>query len=934
MPSWTRDLESRLSSLRLSPAREREIIDELSEHLELRYAELRAQGVDEAEAFALVRAELLDDKSLAEFMRPLRQANVPSPPGPVGAPRTQPTTNGRHARISSFFDSVGRDLRHALRGLRRRPAFTLVTVLTLALGVAATTAIFSVVYSVLIKPLSYPNSDELVRIRHTATSGVNLGEVSSSTAPSMYVTYRRENRTFAEIGLWWELGVTITGLGDPERLRALVVADGTLQALGVQPMLGRGFTEAEHGPAAEGPTPVLLSHAYWQRRFGGDEAVLGRQFSMENGPGQVVGVMPRDFRFLASTPQPDIIAAVRLDPAQLILAQFNYHALARLKPGVTPDEARADLERMVPIWLDEWPAGPPNASITREAVASWNLAPVVRPLKEDVVGSIVASTLWVLMAAIGAVLLIACANIANLMLLRTDARRPEFAIRVALGAGFMRIARELFVESLLLGTAGGVLGLVLAYGGLELLLAIGPSDLPRLQEIAVYPPVLAFSMAVSLASTLLFGSITALKYAGHVDSPVLSAARGSSAGRERNRTRSAFVVVQVALALVLVVSAVLMIRTFEALRDVDPGFSDPATIQTARVWIPQSVSSNPREIIRLHRDVLERIAALPGVTSVGFASHLPMAGREGTNGSPVEVEGRPETTNLPGRLKFVGPGYFATMGTRLIAGRDLTWSDLETGGRVAVISESFARELAADPADAIGKRVRAFGIQDPYREVIGVVQGVHEYALYEEPPRVTYWPAFMENMFGQPTFAISNVAFVIRSNRAGVATLGEEIRQAIWSVNGSLPLAIEGTMEVPYAGSLARTSFTLVLLVIAGAIALALSVVGIYGVIAYVVSQKTREIGIRSALGAEPWELKKMFLLHGLALSGVGAVIGLVAAFALGRLMSSLLFGIDALDIAAYLSALGITLAAAALASYLPARRAAAIDPIETLKAD
>ena len=934
MLNWTKELQARLASLRLQPAREQEIIDELSEHLELRYTELRDQGVDEAEALALVRAELLDEKSLAELMRPLRQANAAQPPVPVGAMHAQSTSNGRHARLGSFFDSVGRDLRHALRGLRRRPAFTLVIVLTLALGVAATTAIFSVVYSVLIKPLSYPNADELVRIRHTATRGVNLGELSSSTAPSMYVTYRRENRTFAELGLWWELGVTITGLGDPERVRALVVTDGTLQALGVQPMLGRGFTAAEHGPAAEGPTPVILSHAFWQRGFGGDETALGRQLSLENGPGQVVGIMPRDFRFLASTPQPDIIVAVRLDPSQLILAQFQYHALARLKPGVTPAEAGADLERMLPIWLDEWPAGPPGASITREAVASWNLAPLVRPLKDDVVGSIVASTLWVLMAAIGAVLLIACANIANLMLLRTDARRPEFAVRVALGAGFMQIARELFVESLLLGAAGGALGLVLAYGGLELLLAIGPSNLPRLQEIAVYPPVLAFSVAVSLASTLLFGSITALKHAGHIDLPVLSAARASSAGRERNRTRSAFVVVQVALALVLVVSTVLMIRTFEALRGVDPGCADPATIQTARVWIPPSVSSDPREIIRLQRDMVERIAALPGVTSVGFASHLPMAGREGTSGSPVEVDGQPDTASQPGRLKFVGPGYFATMGTRLIAGRDLAWSDIETGGRVALISENLARELAADPADAVGKRIRAFGIQDPYREIIGVVQSVHEYALYEEPPRITYWPVFMENMFGQPVFGIQNVAFVIRSNRAGTATLAEEVRRAIWSVNGTLPLAVEGTMEVPYAGSLARTSFTLVLLAIAGAIALALSVVGIYGVIAYVVSQKTREIGIRSALGAEPWELEKMFLLHGLVLSAAGAAIGLVAAFALARAMSSLLFGVGALDPAAYLSALAITLAAAALASYLPARRAAAIDPIETLKAD
>jgi len=840
-------------------------------------------------------------------------------------------------KIMAFFDSLGRDLRYALRGLARRPAFTFAAVITLALGIGATTAIFSVVYSVLIKPLPYPDADELVSIRHTATSGINFSDQSSSTSPSMYFTYRDENRTFAEIGLWWQLGLTLTGQGDPERVRALLVSDGTLQALGVQPTRGRWFTEAEHGPAAEGPVPIILSHAFWQRRFGGDDAALGREFSTDVGPAQVVGIMPPDFRFLASTPQPDVIVAVRLDPAQLVLAQFSYNALARLKPGVTPVEARADIERMLPIWLDAWPAAGHGTTLTREAVANWQLAPVVRPLKEDVVGSIVASTLWVLMGAIGAVLLIACANIANLMLVRADARRPEFAVRAALGAVPARIARELSVESLLLGAAGGVLGLVLAYAGLELLVALGPSDLPRLQEISVYPPVLAFTVAISLASTLMFGSITALKHAVHIDNPMLGAARGSSAGRGRTRTRSAFVVVQVALALVLVVSAGLMIRTFQALRDVDPGFSDPATIQTARVWIPGAVSNDPVQYTRLQHEILDKIAALPGVAAVGFASHLPMAGREGTGGGPVEVEGQPQSaadTPPERRYKFVAPGYFEGMGTRLIAGRNLTWRDIETRSRVAVISENFARELAAEPAGALGKRIRSFGTQDPWREVIGVVQTVHEYALYEEPPSVVYWPVLMENMFGRPVIGTRDVAFVIRSERAGTASFIEEVRQAIWSVNGSLPAAVERTMEAPYAGSLARTSFTLVMLAIAGAMALALSVVGIYGVIAYVVSQRAREIGIRSALGAEPRQLKKMFLLHGLALSTVGAVVGLVAAMALARLMSSLLFGVGPTDLTAYVAAVAVTIAAAALASYLPARRAATIDPVETLRAE
>ena len=840
-------------------------------------------------------------------------------------------------KIANFFDSLGRDLRYALRGLPRRPAFTLAAVLTLALGVGATTAIFSVVYSVLIKPLPYPNADELVRIRHTATSGINFTDQSSSTSPSMLFTYRDENRTFADIGLWWELGMTLTGQGDPERVRALLVSDGTLQALGVQPMRGRSFTAAEHGPAAEGPVPIIISHAFWQRRFGGDEAALGRDVSIDIGPAQVVGIMPPDFRFLASTPQPDVIVAVRFNAAQLVLAQFNFNALARLRPGVTQAEARADIERMLPIWLDSWPAAGPGTTLTRETVANWRLAPVVRPLKEDVVGSIVASTLWVLMGAIGAVLLIACANIANLMLVRADARRPELAVRAALGAAPSRIARELLVESLVIGTVGGALGLVLAYLGLEVLVAIGPSNLPRLQEVAVHPAVLAFTVAVSLVSTLLFGSITALKHALHVDSPTLGAARGASAGRERSRARSAFVVVQVALALVLVVSAALMIRTFQAFRDVDPGFSDPATIQTARVWVPQTVSSDPEQYALMQREINDRIAALPGVASVGFASHLPMAGREGTGAGPVEIEGQPLTaaaTPPDRRYKFVAPGYFAAMGTRLIAGRDVSWSDLEAGGRVAVISENFARELAAEPAGALGKRIRGFGSQDAWREVIGVVQSVHEYGLYEEPPSVVYWPVFMQNMFGRPVIAIRDVAFVIRSERAGLANLMEEVRQTVWSVNGSLPVAVEGTMETFYADSLARTSFTLVMLAIAGAMALALSVVGIYGVIAYIVSQRAREIGIRTALGAEPRQLKTRFLRQGLALSALGAVAGLVAAMALGRLMSSLLFGVSPMDPIAYVAAVVVTIAAAAIASYLPARRAATIDPIETLRAE
>jgi predicted permease len=821
-------------------------------------------------------------------------------------------------KLIGFVDSVARDLRYALRGLSRRPAFTLAAVLTLALGVGATTAIFSVVYSVLIKPLPYPNADELVSVS-AAAPGVGTEDLFSE--PTMFLTYRDENRAFADIGLWVRGGTTLTERDEPELMTTLWVTDGVLRTLGVQPMRGRWFTEEEYG--AEGPESVILSHAFWQRRFGGDEAVIGRELSIDSRPANVVGVMPRDFRFLDWTPQPDTIIAWRLDPATEVIDDFSSNLLARLKPRVTPAEARADVERMLPIWVDAWPPAP-GRSLTREQLASWQITPVVRPLKDAVVGSI-ETALWVLMGAIGAVLLIACANIANLMLVRADARRPELAVRGALGATPARIARELLIESFVLGSIGGALGLVLAYLGVQALVANGPSDLPRLEEIAVYPPVLAFTVGVSLASTLVFGSITALKVALHIDTRSSGLPRGSSATRERSATRSVLVVVQVALALVLAVSAALMIRTFEALRDVDPGFSDPATIQTAMIWIPETVSSDAEAYTRMEREILDRIAALPGVASAGFATNIPMDGSR-PSGS-VSVEGVAAGDAPPmRRLNWVAPGYFAALGTRIVAGRDVAWNDIETGGRVVLISEDFARELAGDPTAALGLRVRG---RTGSHEVIGVVQGIHQDGLNQEPPTTVYWPVLIGNTSGQP-----GVRFAIRSERAGTAGLMNEVRQAIRSVNGSILIAAEGSMQERYSESLARTSFTLVMLAIAGAMALALGVVGIYGVVAYVVSQRTREIGIRSALGAEPRQLARMFLRHGLALSVVGVVVGLVAAAALGRVMSSLLFGVEPLDPVAYVTAIGVILAAAALATYVPARRAAAIDPIETLRVE
>ncbi|RPI61705.1 MAG: FtsX-like permease family protein, partial [Lysobacterales bacterium] len=546
-------------------------------------------------------------------------------------------SGGRRMKVLNFFDSIGRDLRHALRTLPRRPSFTVAAVATLALGIGATTAIFSVVYSVLLKPLPYPSSGELVRIRHSATA---LGTADLQSQPSMYFTYRDENRTFAEVGFWGDGGETLTRADGTDRVRSLRVTHGVLQALGVQPLRGRWFTEAEHQPGAEGPDPVILSYAFAQSRFGGDAAALGHEIEVNGRPAQVVGIMPADFRFLNMSPPFEIMVASQFSPARVVIGNFgNFHGLARLKPGVTPEEAGADVARMLPIWLDTWPMAQ-DFTLTREALANWRIAPVVRPLKDDMVGDI-ANALWVLMGAIGAVLLVACANIANLMLVRADARRPELAVRAALGAVPARIARELLIESLVIGAIGGALGLALAYGGLELLVAVGPSTLPRLNEIGVHPLVLAFTVAVALASTLAFGSITALKVAFALDLSAFGGARGGSASRERSATRSALVVMQVALALVLVVGATLMFRTFQALRDVHPGFVEAATIQSVRTWASNDVIGDPTQFVPLQHEILDAIAALPGVTAVGFTHVLPMEGGPFVNNVPVVVEGRP-----------------------------------------------------------------------------------------------------------------------------------------------------------------------------------------------------------------------------------------------------------------------------------------------------
>jgi predicted permease len=479
----------------------------------------------------------------------------------------------------------------------------------------------------------------------------------------------------------------------------------------------------------------------------------------------------------------------------------------------------------------------------------------------------------------------------------------------------------------------------LAYAALTLIVSTAPTTLPRVEDISLDPRVLAFAIAVSLFSSMLFGALPALKHAAQHGPPLGGAARGASASRERQRTRNTLVVVQVALAVVLLVGSGLMIRTFQALLSVEPGFTTAADLQTARVSVPPQQVPDPERATRMQHEILDKIEALPRVRAAAFASAVPMEGPQRVALNSIIVEGvsyAPGTTPPVRRMKTVSPGYFGAIGTRMIAGRDITWNDIYGRAKVAIISENFAREGWGSPAAALGGRIDVPAPSGPpvWREIVGIVEDVHEDALHQPAPTMVYWPVMMDSFGGAPLFATRAINLVIRSDQAGRESLLDDVRNAVWSVNSSMPVFLVRTMRDLYDVSLARTSFALVMLGVAAAMALALGVIGIYGVIAYVVAQRSREIGIRLALGAAPAELKRMFVRQGLVLTAVGAAVGLLTAIVLTRWMSSLLFGVERLDPPTYAAVLGVVGMAAALASYVPARRAAAVNPVETLTAE
>ncbi|HXW92944.1 MAG TPA: ABC transporter permease [Terriglobales bacterium] len=814
--------------------------------------------------------------------------------------------------------------KHVLGRLTRAPLFTAIALITLAVAVGANTTIFSVVNGVLLKPLSYPNPDRLIAIDH---SSQQMGFEKMGIAPSLYFVYREQNTTLEDIGAYDNDEADVTGAGTPEHVGVLDVTDGTLPLLGVRPVLGRLFTRQDDSPGAA--QTVVLAYSYWQQRFAGASSAIGSSITVGGIPKEIIGVLPQGFHFLDQK-DPSLILPMQWDRATTTFGSFEGNAIARLRPGVRVEQATADLERLLPVAIGTFPA---PAGVSANYFQSMHLTPRLIPLQDEVVGN-VQNVLWVLLASTILLLLVACANVANLLIIRVEGRHHEFAIRYAIGAARKEISADIFLESSLLGLAGSLMGLLLAIGAMRVVVGLGATNIPRIRDISITPSVLLFTVAIAVIASILIACVPILKSTSpHLISDLQEGGRGLGGGRRSQGNRKALVTLQVALSVVLLICSGLMIRTFRAMMNVSPGFTSPETVQTFGFYIPETQvpDTSPELVMRMDEAIMQKIASIPGVFSVSIGRSVPMDGNDSNN--PVFVQNRRfEGSEIPPsrRFNYVAPGFFSTLGTRLLAGRDFTWTDTYEKRPVVIVSKSFASEYWGRPQDALGQRIRMTST-DPWREIIGVSEDVHYDGVEKASPSMVYWPLMMDH-FGGHTRLQRATVFVVRSQLAGSQSLMKAIQQQVWMVNPNVPLANSETLGDLYTKSIARTTFTLVMLCVSAGIALLLGTVGIYGVIAYSVSQRAREIGIRMALGAQPGAVVGAFVRQGMWLTVVGVAIGLMIASATMRFMSAILYGVSADDPITYITIACTVVIAALLACYLPSRRAAKVDPVLALR--
>ena len=927
MRDWIAFVREELKLPAMKGHREVRMIRELADHLEDVYAEAISGGASEEDAMDQAKAWLGDtDRATAELLRSepahLRtQLNRWS----EGSEERLRAKGGLWAAVS---DRV-RDLRLAIRSLAKRPVFTGVVVFVLALGIGATTAIFTLLDVVILSPLPYDAANRLVAIDHT---GEGMGIQSAGQCAAWHFTYESENRVFEDIGLYGDGSSTIIHRsGEPEAVPSLGLTSGVLRALRLKPVVGRLFTPEDE--ALDAPNAILLGYGYWQSRYGGDPEVVGQVVDVNGATWEIAGVVPAEIELLGVDPA--VVFPYRVDRSQLFVGNIGLGGIARLRDGVTLEQANADVARMLPLATEMFPGGP---------VADFNesaqYAPNLLPLKASLVGSVV-DLLWLFMAGVAVVLLIACANVANLFLVRADGKRTEMAVRTAMGASQRRIGWEYLKESLLLGVLGGVVGLVFAKVGLRILIAMAPVALPRVQEVSLNPQVLLFALVVSLGAGLAFGALPALWHgrARLVDALKQGARSGTS--KEHHRAQHALAVSQMALALVLLVASGLMLRSFVSLRNVDPGFRNAEDLLAVRLFIPFDQIADAGEVALHHEQIAHRLGEIPGVTSVGLSSAVPMHGTDNVN--PFYVDGLDYSGDEAPPLrrhKWLGQDFLETMQIPLLLGRTFTWNDIHDRIPAALVSERLAREYWGSPEAAIGQRIAARPDPPRWHEVIGVVADVREDGLGARPPLLVYWPqATLAFWGGSPPDQVQtwrSMSYAIRSGRVGTTGFLREVREAIWEVDPTLPLLRVREVDGLVSESMAQTSFALILLMVAAGVALLLGIIGVYGVISYAVSQRTSELGMRVALGARSGDVIRMVLRQGFVLAVVGLAIGLALSFGLTGLMSDrdLLYGVSPRDPVTFALVPALLLGVAILATYVPARRAARVNPMDALRAE
>jgi predicted permease len=822
-----------------------------------------------------------------------------------------------------MIDTVWQDLRVAVRSLRRSPGFAATAIVTLSLAIGANVAIFAIVERVVLNPLPYPDSDHLVALRHRVPrAGV---PPFAAVAPGFYFHYADRARTLESVALYRSDERTLTGGGEPERIRVTSVTPSMASVLRVPPELGRWFDDDAGTP---GTTPrAILSHGFWTRRFGGNPGAIGRSMTLDGVPTEIVGVMPASFAF--PNPRVDVWLADRVSRAAGF-GLLTHNAVARLRASATLADARAEMTRLIA----DMPQAFPGSPLARNFALTVKITSDPVTLKDTTIGSI-GRPLWILFASVGLVLAIACANLANLFLVRAEVRQRDVAMRRALGATGGRVAGHFLAESMTVSAAGGALGLALAWWALRAVVAFAPPTLPRLAEIRIGAGTVLFTVALSALTALVFGLVPLLRR-GPVAVSLHEGGRGRTTGVRGLRVRHLLMGGQVALALVLLVASGLIMRSFQEIRGIDPGF-DARSALAFNIGLPKSGYATRAASVAAHHDILDRLAAQPGVTAVSATTLLPFG--EGGWGNTLRVDGRPaDPTALPAVAEFraVAGDYVRAMGMRLVSGRAIDRGDVERQAPIVVVNQALVRAYLAGQ-DPIGQRIAGGTL--PWLTIVGVVADTPTTALVEMNRMPTlYMPMSIAGGPEIPAAAlrgpdVSVMSYVVRATSSPAGLL-PSIRRVLDAADPTLAIAQPRTFEEVLDRASAQMAFTMVLLAVAAALALLLGTIGIYGVISYIVAQRTNEIGVRLAIGAQPAAVAAMILRQSAAVTVAGAVVGLAVAAAGTRFIASLLYGVSPSDPLVFFGTTVFLLAISLLACWLPSRRAARIDPLTALRAE